>query len=227
MIFVPLEVDYKLVASALIIYGLSVLYAYQVGFFALVGFEYASLTSTLDLWTNAELLIAYGFPTGAAFLILLMIGQGSKQLGFDLVRWTADHEGLVAVLMIAVATSPLIVMAIFERNFHFYVASVIVTFIVNVAIVYCNVAVYQRIPAWTLIFAVLTPLFVAAILGGYSAYYGRRVETKRFNIFLENSQLSSIRLLRVTSSGIVYADADGQAVSFVNASKVVRIAPSP
>ena len=85
-------VDYKLLISLIAVYGVLLLYVYQFGFFSIVGFEHAGLTSPLDIWSNAAFILAYAIPTAMASLLVIMLIQYSAQFGFNVVRWIADHE---------------------------------------------------------------------------------------------------------------------------------------
>jgi hypothetical protein len=68
------------------------------------------------------------------------------------VRWIAYHETSVAVLGLALSMAPLIMMALSGSNPHFLFISLVISFVLNVAIVYCNMVARQRIPAWLFIF---------------------------------------------------------------------------
>ena len=62
--------DYKIAASALVGYGLVLLYLYQIGFFSIVGFEFAGLIGALDIWATLRFVFAFVAGITAAILLL-------------------------------------------------------------------------------------------------------------------------------------------------------------
>ena len=218
--------DYKLAIFTVATYGLLLVYAFQIGFFTLIGFHYAGLSGTLSFWTNSVLALTYAIPTAAAFLILLIVFQVSSQAGFNLVRWTADHESLLLVIFSVVLTLPSVILVWMGKSPHLFLISVVANFIALVAIVYCSMVAYQRIPVWSAIFAAIFPIVLVWMLGFYSAYYARILEPHRFDIVLENGRLNSVRLIRSSSTGIIYAEGEDGKVSFVSIAKVVTVGPT-
>jgi hypothetical protein len=219
-------VDYKLTISLVVAYGFILLYAYQISFFWLIGFKYAGLSSTFDLGTVLASAAIYVIPIALIFLLLLISFQLSNQAGFNLVLWIADHETLLQVAVTFVLNLPLILLAILKKNPQPFFVSVIITFVVLAAIVYCNIVSYYRIPVWSAVIAAIYPIILASAFGSYAAYYARVLEPRRFDIILENDRLNFVRLIRTTSTGIIYSEDDGRRISFVNMAKVVRVVSS-
>jgi hypothetical protein len=90
-----------------------------------------------------------------------MLIQYSSQFGFDVVRWTADHEALLAIAVVIVTIIPLTVSVILKKNPHLFFASIIIN-VNNFTIVYCNLVSYQRFPVWTFVVALIALIALAA-----------------------------------------------------------------
>jgi hypothetical protein len=61
------------------------------------------------------------------------------------------------------------------------------------------------------------------VLGYQSGHYAKTIDTRRYDIWLEREQLSNVRLIRFSSSGIFYMEDKQEFVGFVSMSKFIKI----
>ncbi|WP_440642022.1 hypothetical protein ACSHT2_13670 [Bradyrhizobium sp. PUT101] len=101
--------------SVLAAYDVLPAWSYQFGFFLPVGFEYAGLGATLDLWTSAGLAARYALPTLAGLAICSFLFQGLGQLGFDLARWMVEHDLVVIGGLFLVTNVPSFLLMVFGK----------------------------------------------------------------------------------------------------------------
>jgi hypothetical protein len=112
-----------------------------------------------------------------------------------------------------------------EASPHLFLVPLVINFIVFVAVIYCNLVGLHRLPVWTAGVAALLLFGLAGAMGFYSAYYARVLDPRRYDIVLEGERLSTVRLIRASSIGLLYAGEDTR-VSFVNLAKVVMVLPA-
>jgi hypothetical protein len=70
---------------------------------------------------------------------------------------------------------------------------------------------------------VTNPFWLSFGLGYRSAYYSRTIDIRRYDVWLEREQLSNVRLIRFSSSGIFYVEDKRDFIGFVSMSKVVKV----
>jgi len=213
----------SLILSFAAAYGLMLLYLYQVGFFTLVGFEFAGLTTTLDLWSNAGKVLVYTVAIAMGLLVTAFAFQGVKQLGFDLAKWIFDHDWKIMAVLVALTSVPSVILVFLNRRSKLNEFGMILNFVAVSAICYANILVDQRLSIWSFLFGTAYLPLLSFSMGFGHAYSARVLETSRYDIYLENETLKSVRLVRASPSGILYVPSSGGPTCFVSTSKVAKI----
>lgn len=205
-------------------YGLTLIHFYQLGFLYSVGFQYASLTSPFDILTNGGVILGYVVPTFWAAVFLVMGVQGGGQLGIDVARWIVDHQLLITGVTGAAMFLAVVDLLRFRGHYNAFLIAVVVNLLGLLAQLYGNFLADHKIPVWTLLSAVVSPLPLSFGLGFQSAHYVKTIDKRRYEISLADETISNVRILRISSAGIVYIRQNTALVVFVNMSKVEKIA---
>jgi hypothetical protein len=205
-------------------YGLTLTYFYQLGFLYSIGFQYASLTSPLDILTNGGVILGYAALIFWAAILLMMGVQGASQLGVDAARWIVNHESLITAGTAAVMILAFLDLVLFRRHFHSFLAAMVLNIIGLLAVLYATFFADQKILIWTLLFAVFGPLLLSFGLGFQFAHFVKTIDKRRYEISLADEKISNVRILRLSSAGIMYIRHNTSLVVFVNMSKVEKIA---
>jgi hypothetical protein len=168
------------------------------------------MTSPFDVLTNAGLVLGYAVSTLFALIFLVMGIQGASQLGFDLARWIADHDsaismGVGVVLIVSIAD----VVLVRRRHFNIVLIGILINSICLFAILYAAFLADHKIRTWSLLFTAINPFWLSFGLGYQSAQYAIAIDTRRYDVWLEREQLSNVRLIRLSSSGIFYMQDKG------------------
>lgn len=213
----------SLVFSLAAAYGLTLIYFYQFGFLFAVGFQYASLTSPFDILTNGGVILGYMVPIFWAAIFLVMGVQGASQLGLNLARWIVDHQLLISLVTFAVVILAVLGVLKFRGRVHFVLIAIVINLIGLLAQLYGTILADQKVPVWTLLFAIIGPFPLSYGLGFQSAQYVRTMDKRRYEISLADEKISDVRIIRMSSAGIMYIRTSMSFVEFVNMSKVEKI----
>ncbi len=205
-------------------YGLTLIYFYQLGFLFSVGFQYASLTSPFDVLSNGGVILGYVVSIFWAAILLVMSVQGASQLGFSLARWIVDYQLLITLVTLTVIIAAVVNVLRFRGHFHFLLIAVAINLIGLLAQLYGTVLTDQKVPIWTLMFAIVSPLPLSFGLGFQSAQYVKTIDRRRYEISLGGETISNVRILRISSAGIMYIRHNTSLVLFVSMSKIEKIA---
>jgi hypothetical protein len=218
-------IDYKILISFSLGYGFILLAAFQLGFFVIVGFRYAGLIGAIDIWANIGVVAGYGAAIIALMLVLLIVFQVADQSGFDLVRWIADHSTQLAIGF-ALLSALIFVWLWFSKKQPFpFLLLITLPLLLEVTVTYCNLVSYQRVMVWSAVLSAVYGIILAYFVGSYSAFFNLVLETRRYDIALENMKIENVRFIRTSGSGVIYAQ--GNDISFANMAKIVSISPSP
>lgn len=210
----------KLFLSALIGYGLLLTYVYQLGYYNIIGFQFASLTPTSDYWSSTFEIAQIAALLFVMTLITSIATQLLKRKNFDAIGWIANHEtgwGL-AQLAITLTTIPIII------NYPtLFPLALVNSFFMMALTLFSGLTKHNTISLWTAAFTTLVPLAVCFTLGTKAAIYNRYEDRRLFAIQLENERISPARLVRISNSGIIIANEAGNSLSYLNLSKIVKI----
>ena len=215
------NLDYKFFITILFGYGLFLLFLYQLGFFSIIGFEFAALVVGNDLWFGANIVVPYFAAISAAIIVILAIVQSSEQAGLDIAAWVEARETAIAIVFGAFAFL-ILVLAVITKNIDIMMVLVCIYVLYLFVSLYCRTLIHKKINVWSLGLLVLGSQALSFSLGMYAAYRDI-VKKQTFNIELTTSKIENVRLVRASGAGLIYYRKPK--FYFVNLSKVVSISP--
>jgi hypothetical protein len=215
--------DYKLLISVSLGYGFILLIAFQLGFFSVVGFEYAGLIGASDIWANFGVIAGCGGAIVALLVVILIGFQVSEQSGFDVVRWIADHSsGLAATL--AILSALIFAWLWYKKQLFPMMLLMVVPLTIEITVTYCNLVSYHRVVVWSAVLSVIYVIVLSYFIGFYTGFYNLVLDARRYDIWFDNSKIEGARIIRTSSFGIIYQI--GRDISFANMAKIIAITPS-
>jgi|GEM_PF-3834578 len=217
-----MKIDFKIAVSFLAAYVVFLLYIYQFAFFAVVGFQFLGAMGVFDIWSNIGFVLPYVFGFAALMLVILIAFQICEQSGFNIQEWIVEHTTLLAMIFGAVSLM-LLFWAYIQASPHLIILLMGFSILLEMAVVYCNLVSRRKIILWSSVSIAVCAAVISAMLGAYSAIYSLHWDARRYDLILDGSKMSSVRILRTSMSGVIYEQE--HQIGFVNMSKVKVISP--
>lgn len=194
-----------------------------MGYFSVVGFRYVGAIGASDIWANFGVVVGSAAAIASLLLVLLIVFQISDQSGFNMVRWIADNSSALAIALAIIST---IMLAFFVYKKLLFPLAVLMalSIILEIAVTYCNFIAYNRIMVWSAVLSIVYLIALSYFVGFYTGYFSMVLDTRRYDIYFDSKKVEGVRLVRVSSSGVIYAQ--GSEVAFANMGKITSIIPA-